>query len=447
MSMTAQEMKSQLDKDTEKDPDEIFDLTEKLGEGSYGSVWKGVHKKNKMTIAIKQVPIEDDLEDLLKEIDVMKACSSPFIVQYLTSYMKGQELWIAMEYCGAGSVADLMQICGKALTEPQIAVICRMSLEGLKYLHDNKKIHRDIKAGNVLLTESGDCKLADFGVAGQLTNTMMKRKTVIGTPFWMAPEVIQEIGYDYKCDIWSLGITAIEMAESRPPYSNIHPMRAIFMIPNRPPPSLTESAKWSDEFNDFVARCLTKNPDSRPTANDLLQHPFIRNACATLKPLQELIAESEKCIIAAGGREIALGILDSDDEDEDSDEDSEEEESDLNSARRRYYSSGEESGDESDDGEGYGTMVTKGSDSEGESEDAAVPGGTMKKNNESFESYRPAFLDHMKKTKTGKDLSKFSATELKEMVAELEGQMEAEIDAIRAKYEAQKRPISDVLNE
>lgn len=200
---------------------------------------------------------------------------------------------IVMEYCGAGSVSDIMRLRKKTLSEDEIATILSDTLKGLEYLHLRRKIHRDIKAGNILLNSEGHAKLADFGVAGQLTDTMAKRNTVIGTPFWMAPEVIQEIGYDCVADIWSLGITALEMAEGKPPYGDIHPMRAIFMIPTKPPPSFREPDQWSAEFIDFVSLCLVKNPEERATATQLLQHVFIGGA----KPssiLGQMIAEARE---------------------------------------------------------------------------------------------------------------------------------------------------------
>lgn len=192
-----------------------------------------------------------------------------------------------MEFCGAGSVSDIMRLRKKTLSEDEIATILSDTLKGLEYLHIRRKIHRDIKAGNILLNSEGHAKLADFGVAGQLTDTMAKRNTVIGTPFWMAPEVIEEIGYDCVADIWSLGITALEMAEGKPPYGDIHPMRAIFMIPTKPPPSFREPDRWTPEFIDFVSLCLVKNPEERATASALLQHVFIRNAksCSILLPM------------------------------------------------------------------------------------------------------------------------------------------------------------------
>nr|CAD7204221.1 unnamed protein product [Timema douglasi] len=226
---------------------------------SYGSVFKALHKESGQVLAIKQVPVDSDLQEIIKEISIMQQCDSPWIVKYYGSYFKNTDLWIVMEYCGAGSVSDIMRLCKKTLTEDEIATILCDALKGLEYLHLRRKIHRDIKAGNILLNMEGHAKLADFGVAGQLTDTMAQRNTMIGTPFWMAPEVIQEIGYDCAVDIWSLGITALEMAEGKPPYGDIHPMRAIFMIPTKPPPSFRQPDKWSPEFIDFVRNAKQPN--------------------------------------------------------------------------------------------------------------------------------------------------------------------------------------------
>ncbi|KAL3990217.1 Protein kinase domain family protein [Acanthocheilonema viteae] len=261
-----------------KPPEEVFDVVGKLGEGSYGSVHKAVHKETGHVLAVKKVPVDTDLQEIIKEISIMQQCDSKYVVKYYGSYFKNSDLWIVMEYCGAGSISDIMRIRKKTLNEAEIGAVTRDVLKGLRYLHDLKKIHRDIKAGNILLNAEGHGKLADFGVAGQLTDTMAKRNTVIGTPFWMAPEVIQEIGYDTKADIWSLGITAMEMAEGRPPHADIHPMRAIFMIPTKPPPTLKCEADWSLDFVNFVGQCLIKNPDERKSAHDLLEHPFVVNA-------------------------------------------------------------------------------------------------------------------------------------------------------------------------
>ncbi|KAM7344168.1 serine/threonine-protein kinase hippo isoform 1-T3 [Cochliomyia hominivorax] len=302
--------KSELKKLSEESllqpPEKVFDIICKLGEGSYGSVYKALHKESSSIVAIKLVPVESDLHDIIKEISIMQQCDSPYVVRYYGSYFKQYDLWICMEYCGAGSVSDIMRLRKKTLTEDEIATILSDTLKGLVYLHLRRKIHRDIKAGNILLNTEGYAKLADFGVAGQLTDTMAKRNTVIGTPFWMAPEVIEEIGYDCVADIWSLGITALEMAEGKPPYGDIHPMRAIFMIPQKPPPSFREPDRWSTEFIDFVSRCLVKNPEERATASDLLDHEFIRNAKqrGILKPMIEetcAIREQQRTARSAGG--------------------------------------------------------------------------------------------------------------------------------------------------
>lgn len=302
--MTEMSSKSELKKLSEesltRQPEEVFDIICKLGEGSYGSVYKALHKESGQVLAIKQVPVDTDLQEIIKEISIMQQCDSPYVVKYYGSYFKNTDLWIVMEYCGAGSVSDIMRLRKKTLSEEEIATILCDTLKGLEYLHRRRKIHRDIKAGNILLNTEGHAKLADFGVAGQLTDTMAKRNTVIGTPFWMAPEVIQEIGYDCVADIWSLGITALEMAEGKPPYGDIHPMRAIFMIPTKPPPSFRQPDQWSPEFIDFVSQCLIKNPEERATAEFLLNHEFIGNAkqptiLSTMIAEAREIRESQSC--------------------------------------------------------------------------------------------------------------------------------------------------------
>lgn len=256
-------------------PEEIFDLLELLGEGSYGSVYKALHKPSKEIVAIKIVPTNGELEPIKREIQILKECKCDNIVKYYGSYFHSNNLWLIMEYCAVGSILDLIQITQKTLNEYQIASILSLALRGLDYLHKNKKIHRDIKAGNILLDHKGNIKLADFGVSAELMNTFAVKDTVIGTPFWMSPEVISKSKYNKKTDIWSLGITAIEMAEGEPPYSNIHPIKAMFVIKNNPPSGLSDSSKWTVEFNDFVKKCLTLDPKKRPNAYDLLKHPFI----------------------------------------------------------------------------------------------------------------------------------------------------------------------------
>lgn len=267
---------------SKEDPHDIFTILQKLGEGSYGSVFKALDNRTNQIVAIKVLESEDDADDtsdLQKEINILKTCSSPYVVAYIGTYEKDGNIWIVMEYCGAGSLCDLMAICERTLDEEQIAAVMKMSLYGLEYLHKMKKIHRDIKSGNILLNHEGDCKLADFGVSAELSTINAKRKTMIGTPYWMAPEVLQSADYDGKADIWSLAITAIELAVSEPPHSNVHPMRAIFLIPNSEPPTLPNPQNYSSEFNDFLKVCLQKDPKLRPTATQLLTtHPFITKA-------------------------------------------------------------------------------------------------------------------------------------------------------------------------
>lgn len=277
-------------------------------------MYKAVNKDNADVVALKIVPLDCDgdsdasVHDLTKEIEILERCASPFVVHYYGSFLYDTQLWIAMEYCAAGSIADLISLRRRCLGEREIAAICANVALGLAYLHANRNIHRDIKAGNILLAANGIAKLADFGVSAQLTNTINKRKTVIGTPFWMAPEVIQESSYDGKADIWSLGITAIEMAEGEPPLSQMHPMRAIFMIPNRPPPTLAQPTAFSSEFSDFLATCLQKDPQQRPSAEQLCSHPFIKRdvdklqqsaASTGLAILHELVDQSLELVSAA----------------------------------------------------------------------------------------------------------------------------------------------------
>ncbi|KAJ0242810.1 SIK1 [Hirschfeldia incana] len=268
---------------TREDPTTKYEFLNELGKGSYGSVYKARDLKTSEIVAVKVISLtegEEGYEEIRGEIEMLQQCNHPNVVRYLGSYQGEDYLWIVMEYCGGGSVVDVMNVTEEALEEYQIAYICREALKGLAYLHSIFKVHRDIKGGNILLTEQGEVKLGDFGVAAQLTRTMSKRNTFIGTPHWMAPEVIQENRYDGKVDVWALGVSAIEMAEGLPPRSAVHPMRVLFMISIEPAPMLEDKEKWSLVFHDFVAKCLTKEPRLRPTADEMLKHKFIQR-CKT----------------------------------------------------------------------------------------------------------------------------------------------------------------------
>ncbi|KAG0039587.1 hypothetical protein BGZ82_007565 [Podila clonocystis] len=282
------------------DPDEEYTLLEKIGTGSFGTVYKAIHNVSKEVVAIKQINLEDseeDISEIQQEIALLSQCDSEYITKYYGSCVKGFKLWIVMEYLAGGSCLDLLK--PGPFSEDHVAIVLRELLLGLEYLHAEGKIHRDIKAANVLLSGAGDVKLADFGVAAQLSHQKSKRNTFVGTPFWMAPEVIKQAGYDSKADIWSLGITAIELAKGEPPLAEYHPMRVLFLIPKAKPPSL--EGDFSRAFKEFVELCLIKNPKDRPTAKDLLKHRFIKMA-KRKADLQELVERYDVWKLAAHQR-------------------------------------------------------------------------------------------------------------------------------------------------
>ncbi|XP_037096984.1 TRAF2 and NCK interacting kinase a isoform X12 [Syngnathus acus] len=280
----------EIDLSALRDPAGIFELVELVGNGTYGQVYKGRHVKTGQLAAIKVMDVTGDEEEEIKaEINMLKKYSHHRnIATYYGAFIKknppgiDDQLWLVMEFCGAGSVTDLIKNTkGNSLKEEWTAYICREILRGLTHLHQHKVIHRDIKGQNVLLTENAEVKLVDFGVSAQLDRTVGRRNTFIGTPYWMAPEVIAcdenpDATYDFKSDLWSLGITAMEMAEGAPPLCDMHPMRALFLIPRNPAPRL-KSKKWSKKFQLFIESCLVKSHGQRPSTEQLLKHPFIRD--------------------------------------------------------------------------------------------------------------------------------------------------------------------------
>ncbi|XP_041124518.1 STE20-like serine/threonine-protein kinase isoform X3 [Polyodon spathula] len=300
-------------------PEDFWEIVGELGDGAFGKVYKAQNKQTGTLAAAKVIDTktEEELEDYMIEIDILASCDHQHIVKLLDAFYYESKLWILIEFCAGGAVDAVMLELERPLTEPQIRVVCKQTLEALCYLHDIKVIHRDLKAGNILLSIDGDIKLADFGVSAKNTKTLQRRDSFIGTPYWMAPEVVmcetsKDRPYDYKADIWSLGVTLIELAEIEPPHHELNPMRVLLKIAKAEPPTLSQPSKWSAEFKDFLRKALDKNLDNRWNACQLLQHPFVTSVVDN-KPLRELIAEAK----AEVTEEIEEGKEEEEDEEHD----------------------------------------------------------------------------------------------------------------------------------
>ena len=257
-----------------KDPKSVFTDLKQIGQGASGSVFVAT-KPDGTKIALKKVKPENKTESDALEMEIRMMCCTrhPNLIKCQETYNWSGFMWISMEYMGGGCLTDVLENYQKMrqrMTEPEIAYLLREVLTGLKFMHGMKRLHRDIKSDNVLLTEMGRVKLADFGFCAELTEERNKRTTCVGTPYWMAPELIRQSEYDYKVDLWSVGILAIECAEWEPPHMEEKPLRAMFLITTQPPPKLRQPEQWSAEFNDFLSCCLVLNPLQRATATQLL---------------------------------------------------------------------------------------------------------------------------------------------------------------------------------
>lgn len=267
-----------------------LELQTKIGVGSYGTVFKALDRRDECTVAVKTLHANKYIEQLRREIRILRGCDHPNIIACKGVFQNTDQVWIVMEYCEAGSLSDMMQASQRTFSEAQIAVIMKAVLQATEYLHTQQHIHRDIKGANILVTKSGTCKLADFGISTTMDRVLGNNHTVIGTPHWMAPEVLLDEEYDHRADIWSLGITAYELAVGEPPHAHLPALRAAFKIPTSPAPTLPSAAFFSADFHAFLAATLVVDFRHRPDASSLLRHAFIRKAAGAEVLLEKVTA-------------------------------------------------------------------------------------------------------------------------------------------------------------
>jgi len=283
------------------DPSALYLNATLVGEGAAGQVFLAEEAETGAQVAIKKMELTaQNIKLLTSEIHIMKESTHGNIVRYYDSFRVENQLWVVMEYMGGGCLTEILeQFDTVKMNEQQIGWVCKETLQGLAYIHSKHRIHRDIKSDNILLGDNGSVKIADFGYAAQLTKEKEKRQTIVGTPYWMAPELIRGQEYGTKVDIWSLGIMIMEMAEGDPPYMDFPPLRALFLITTKGIPDLKDPQQWSPEFRQFVGLCLDKEADRRPEAETLLEHPFLQKASGGADALIRVNEQAKKAAVDA----------------------------------------------------------------------------------------------------------------------------------------------------
>eukprot|EP01105_Mastigella_eilhardi_P027434 TRINITY_DN845_c3_g1_i1.p1 TRINITY_DN845_c3_g1~~TRINITY_DN845_c3_g1_i1.p1 ORF type:complete len:442 (+),score=103.58 TRINITY_DN845_c3_g1_i1:56-1327(+) len=293
------------------DPTELYHEVRKVGEGAAGEIFLSTQAATGRAVAVKRMPLtQHNTRLLIAEIAILRTCRHPNIVEFIDAYMQEQSLWVVMEYMQGGCLTEVLdQFEHVRLDTNQIAYVLQCVLRALDYLHGLHRIHRDIKSDNILLSLDGAVKLADFGYAVQLTQQKQKRNTIVGTPYWMAPEVIKGQNYDTKVDIWSLGVLLMEMLEGHPPYMDVLPLRALFLITSKGAPPLQDSSATHPDLVDFLAHCTTMDAASRSSATALLAHPAMARACAPSGLMAPIEAARRIKAIACASLGLAAAVV------------------------------------------------------------------------------------------------------------------------------------------